>query len=358
MSDSSAQRIVVFGATGHLGQELIARLESAPFAVDELVGVVSGGSAGADFDFRGEEMEAEAEWPALRKGDLVFVCTPAAIAGEVIRAALRAQAPCIDCSGSMASQPEVFVPARFRGEGAEGAAGSGDDEIKQAAAMPLASLPSAAVLAWRPIIDALLNGPGLSRVVATRLCGASALGRDGLVALSEESIALFNQSAVPDPGPAGQAVAFDVVPGGLDEGVVEAHAARVFGSALRLAVTSVQIPTFVGEGAVLNLELASPLEEAPLRALLDGAEGLDWGDEGPGSRGLVAIESGEEGAAEGPFGPTLRDGSGQDDVIVGRLAPDASLAAGLGWRLWLSYDPARLMAEYAVGLAGLRLAGS
>ncbi len=41
---------------------------------------------------------------------------------------------------------------------------------------------------------------------------------------------------------------------------------------------------------------------------------------------------------------------------MGRIRPDASLPAGTGWLLWLSYDPPRLAATHAIGLASLRFA--
>lgn len=338
MSEAQPQRVVVFGAAGHLGQQVVARLEDLAWSGFELVGVVSEGSSSLEFEFRGEMLDVVTSAPALRQADLVFVCTPAPIAVEIVRSALQAQATCIDCSGVMAEHAEVpmpVLPEDFSGE---------PSEIAQA---PLLAQPSATTLAWAPLIEALSKEPGVVRVVATVLRSASAHGRRGLVALSEESIALFNQSEAPDSGPAGQGVAFDVIPEHSGESRTAAELERVFASKVAVDVMGVQVPTFVGEGASIAIELAAPLEEAEMLKRLEGIEGLRVVAEGLGTRGLAAIEAG----AREPTGPTLRDSAGAGEALVGGLRPDATLPAGIGWRLWLSYDPLRVAADHAARLA-------
>ena len=49
-----------------------------------------------------------------------------------------------------------------------------------------------------------------------------------------------------------------------------------------------------------------------------------------------------------PMGPTLRDVTGSDEILIGRIQPDASLPVGEGWRLWVAYDPLRLAADQAL----------
>ncbi|MBW2424790.1 MAG: hypothetical protein JRG86_11100 [Deltaproteobacteria bacterium] len=347
MGESRPLRIVVFGATGHLGQQLLRALEESDWPIAELVGVGSEESAGAELEFRGEPLDVASEWPPLKGRDLVFVCTPSEVALEIVREALRAEVPCIDCSGALAAQAEVPMPVRaaeLEGEGVEGGAAL--------ASAPLLEVASPTALAWVPILEALSRAAGVERLVATVLCSAAAWGRRGLVSLSEETIALFNQAASPDTGPAGQTVAFDVIPGGgIDEARVEADLERLFDGALRVSLTSAQVPTFVGEGSALSLELASPIEQAALESLLEAVPGVTLVAQGIGSRGLAAVE---EGVPE-PAGPTLRDSVGSGGILVGRLRPDPSLPAGLGWRLWASFDPLALTSEHALRLGALRL---
>jgi aspartate-semialdehyde dehydrogenase len=123
------------------------------------------------------------------------------------------------------------------------------------------------------------------------------------------------------------------------------------GESLRIGVASLQVPTFVGEGASLALELTGPMDGDAVEARLNAMDGVLVTRDGFGSRGLAAIE---EDSAE-PVGPTMRDAIGSDEILVGRIEADGSLPAGEGWRLWMAFDPLRLVADQALRLAGRRL---
>lgn len=346
----SPRRLVVFGVTGQLGQELLERLDESDWPISELAGIASTDSIGESFEFRGEDLNVLAESPPLKGWDLVFICTRGVSVLEIVRECLRAEVACIDMTGALSSRTEVPMPISLPAIGGKAGASSGvDDPI---AAAPFISVPCATTLAWGAVLEAIGSAANVSRVVGTVLSSAAAHGRNGLVALSEESMALFNQSDPPPPGPAGQAVAFDVVPGGgIDCDRLTSELARVFGDGLRVGVASVQVPTFVGEGASLVVELASPLERAALEALLEAQVGLSLVAAGPGSRGLEVVGEEESGLA----GPTLRDTTGVDEVLVGRIEPDPSLSAGHGWRLWIACDPLRVVSGQAIRIAARRL---
>jgi aspartate-semialdehyde dehydrogenase len=343
MSKIQTKRLVVFGATGNLGQQLIEKLAESRWPIGEMIGVASSNSAGSEFEFRGEMLDVTSEWPTLKGRDFVFVCTPRAEALEVVREALRAEVPCIDCSGALANQ-EVAMPAPISmSQSATDA--DAEASIKTA---PLLGVPAGTTLAWAPVLEAL----SVSRVVGTVLCSSSALGQKGVAALSGESIALFNQSGVPDAGPAGQSVAFDVVPGGgIDSERVREELRRLFGSSLSVALTSVQVPTFVGEGSSLSLTLSAPLAREAVEARLAAIDGVTLVQDGFGSRGLASVDE----VVEAPIGPTLRDAIGVDEILIGRIEADVSQPAGEGWRLWLAYDPLRLTSDQVLNLARRRL---
>ena len=344
MSEGQAapRRLVVFGVTGQLGQELVERLDESGWPIAELVGVASGDSVGTTFSFRGDDLDVQGEWPVLKGRDLVFLCTRGAPALEIVRECLRAEVACLDLTGALSGQGEVPMPF---GVGEALAA----DEIASA---PLLASPSGTALTWAAVLGALQGAGHVERVVGTVLSSASALGRAGLVALSEESIALFNQSTAPEPGPAGQTVAFDVVPAaGVEVDRVRQELGRAFGADLAVDLAALQIPAFVGEGSVVTVEFEGPVTREEIEAKLEASSVLTRVSEGFGSRGLEAVD--DTGLA--PSGPTLRDAAGSEGVLVGSLEPDRSFAEGRGWRLWIVSDPLRVVAEQAVRLAGRRL---
>ena len=317
-SKSTGYRIVVVGVTGQLGRELVEQLDASGWPIAELVGVASPASLGRDFEFRGEELDVVAELPVLKGRDLVIVCVPKGPALEIVRAALLAEVPCIDCSGALIGQPAVPL-AHPAAKGLDSA--------------PLLAVAANTTLAWRPVLEALKEAAGLARVSGIVLSSAGAWGRDGVASLSDESIALFNQSEAVEFGPAGRPIAFDVVLGGaLDLKRIRAELLRELGEGLRLGISSVQVPTFVGEGAVLSVELERPLSRDQVAGILSER------------RELVSSDA-----------PSLRDALGGPAILLGPVETDPSGPAGLAYRLWLTSDPLRIVADAALAAAGRRL---
>ena len=340
-ASGTPRRVVIFGVTGQVGQELVEQLDDSEWPIGELIGVASSNSAGQDFEFRNLDVDVLGEWPKLAGNDLVFICTGGVTALEIVRECLRAEIPCIDLSGALSAQAEVPLPFVPEGNGTE---------ALQVA--PLLATPSATALAWSRVLSAVEPLGSIKRVSGIVLSSAAAHGRKGMMALSEESVALFNQAESPTAGPAGQSIAFDVIPGGvLNPERVRKELAGVLGEKCALNVVTVQVPAFVGEGAALSIEFAEPVEAEGLVACLESGKGIQFVSEGIGSRGLAAVEA----ELPEPAGPTMRDAAGQGEVLVGRLAADPSLPDGYGWQLFLTCDPLRITADHALRIAGVRL---
>jgi aspartate-semialdehyde dehydrogenase len=327
---SRGLRVVLAGATGALGREVRAALESSALPIAKLIPVATEGSIGEEIEFRGEELFVETELPALRGIDLVVLCTPASVSLELIREALRAGVPCIDCSGALGASREVPLVMSDRSGAAELTA-------------PVLGTPSGVALAWARALGALSERAGIERVVGTVMQPAAHAGRRGIEILSAETIALLSQTEAPVsdvfPGP----VAFDCLtatgddtPGGGTpfETRVRDELRRLLGDGLEVAVTSVQVPTFVGEGSTLAVQTARPLSVEAAAEVLSKAAGVElWGA--------------EEGA------PSTRETAGRDQVLVGRLRRDPSHERGL--LLWLASDGLRLVAAEVTRLAETRL---
>jgi aspartate-semialdehyde dehydrogenase len=92
------------------------------------------------------------------------------------------------------------------------------------------------------------------------------------------------------------------------------------------------VPTFVGEGTALVLELERPLGREAVEQVLSQREELTLGDE-----------------------PSLRDALGVPAILVGRVEADPSGPKDLAYRLWLATDPLRLVADAAMRAAARRL---
>jgi aspartate-semialdehyde dehydrogenase len=320
-------RVAIVGASGALGGEVLAALDETRLPIDALVPIATERSLGNDVEFRGESIPIETELAKLRGVDLAFLCAPPAATLEAVRAALRAEVPAIDCSGALAANPDVPLVSEL------GVATS------PALDVPLVALPTGAALACARVLAPLGRALGLRRVIATLLESASGAGRAGVLALSEETIALLSQQESPDPAALGHPVAFDVLPwiGEIDDAGVSAaeHAlaavlARALGPEVGIALTALRIPVFCGEGISLAAEFAEDVSLARIIELLAKVDGLDLG--------LPA--------------PTTRAAAGSDDVFVGRVRRDPSCERGA--LLWLAADGLALTATHAVRVAEAR----
>jgi aspartate-semialdehyde dehydrogenase len=322
-------RIGVVGATGALGGEVLAVLAGSGIPVAEIVPMASERSLGSDVELHDEVYAVEAGLAKLRGLDVVILCAPAATSLEAVREALRASVPCLDASGTLAASPEVALPvAAFGGTWSADA--------------PLVVAPPGAALALALVLRPLAQAAGITRISATLFEGASAAGRSGIDALYQESLALFNQQELPEPGAFARPVAFDCVPvvgeldasGGSDhEHAVARSLARLLGSPVKIGVTAVQVPTFSGLGAALGFETERALDPKEAARVLASAPGVEaW--------------------LENPRDATTRAAAGRAAVLVARLRSDPVADRALA--LWIAADPLRLAAANAIGLVRTR----
>ena len=326
------------GAAGSLGHELLSVLEEERFLVADLTLFAGDHSLCEELSFHGESIAVASEPPPLRGLDLIILCTPAAASLELIRSALRAEVPCLDCSGVLADSSEVPLVVADLGA---------HDRVCGA---PLIGAPEGTALSWSPVLSALQREAGLSRVFGTVMQSASAAGRAGVKALSRETIALLNQAPMPESEVFEAPVAFDCVPltqrsggAGDDAEAEEAPSqpsvalARLLGPGVRVAAIRVQVPTFGGEASALAVETERPLGPEQAARVLEEAPGVELWSEGSG--------------------PSTRDAVGSDVVLVGRVCADSSQAeGGCGLLLWLAADPIRLAACNAAKLVRARFA--
>jgi aspartate-semialdehyde dehydrogenase len=321
-------RVAIVGATGSLGSELLAVLDESELAVTALIPIATERSFGTEVEFRGGVFPVETELAALRGADFAFLCAPAAVSLEAARALLRARVGAIDCSGALATSPEVPLVVEL------GIAGTPPLEA------PILAVPPGLSLACARVLAPLARDCGVQGVVATLLLSASAsgAGRANIEALAEETIALLSQQELPDPPALGHPVAFDVLPwvGEVDAEGVTAHERTfkaVLGRALGdapITATSLRIPAFCGDGASLAIEVRDPTTAAGVRDLLGKVPGLVVAD----------------------VGPTTRAIAGSDLVQVGRVRVDASRSDLV--LAWIAADSVRVTAAHAVRVAEAR----
>lgn len=322
-------RIAVAGAGGTLGRELLDALGEAALPIAELIPFGTDASLGHDVDFAGMSLPVASEAPVLRGLDALVLCTPIAPAAELARDALRAEVACLDASGAFLDTPEVVL----------GLAGLVPDAALLAA--PLLSAPPGSPLAWGRLVHAAAGDEPLVGVDATLLASAGDLGRDGIQALSDQTVALLNQTGREDQVEREEllGLAFDCRPVDTPDrtaALLGTVLARLRGGVVPTHATRVRVPTFVGEGAVLRLGFDRMPDVEAMRKRLEAAPGIDLWTHGEA--------------------PTTRNTAGQDDVLTSPPALDPGAQEDrASVSLWATADPVRVAARNLVDLLRARL---
>jgi aspartate-semialdehyde dehydrogenase len=332
-SDDRGFRIALAGATGTLGQEVLAVLGDRRFPISDLKAFATERSIAEEIDYCGETYPVASECPPLRGLDLLVVCTPRGPALDLVRESLRAGVPLIDCTGVLAGAEEVPIyvadlcsPKTIRD-------------------VPAVASPAGVALSWSHVLAAVEGAAGIERVVGTTLYSATRVGRAGIEALSEETVKLLNQQSLPHSEVFPARVAFDCFPlpgeGEPDsdrsaplEFEVANDLRRIISKDLQVAATAVQVPTFAGEGSSLAIQTEKPLSVAYAREVFEKAPGLEIWDED-----------------DAPL--STRDTAGRDVALVTRVRPNPSCENGI--LLWLAADTLRLAAVNAAKIAETRL---
>lgn len=268
-------KIVVVGATGNVGREMLNVLVEREFPYDEIAAVASSRSQGSEveigdsgkmlkvqnienFDFAGWDMALFAAGSAATKE----YAPKAAAAGCVV----------IDNSSLYRMDPDVpLIVPEVNPEAISGYT------KRNIIANPNCSTAQM-VVALKPLHDAAT----IKRVVVSTYQSVSGAGKGGMDELFEQSRAIF----VGDPKENHvftKQIAFNVIPHidvFLDDGstkeewkmVVETK--KILDSKIKVTATCVRVPVFVGHSESINIEFEKELSASDAQKILRDAPGI------------------------------------------------------------------------------------
>jgi aspartate-semialdehyde dehydrogenase len=324
-------RVGVVGATGVVGREMLRVLEERAFPVDELRVYASARSEGRKLEFAGREVTCETLCTDGFDGlDLVIVDVDDPIAAEWAPVAAAAGAEVVDNSAAFRMDPDVpLVVTEIN---------PGDlDHMPKG----IASCPNCTTAVPLIAIAPLHRAAGLERMVVSTYQSVSGAGQAGLRELDEQwtkgdgrSDVLRRAGAIDGAVAPGEVwdrpIAGNVIPlagsirdrGYTSEEWKMLHESRkiLHAGDLRVTVTCVRVPVYVGHAVSANLRFARPMTNAEAVELLAGAPGVQLVHGGDGH-------------------PTPLESAGIDPVLVGRVREDPSEPGSLN--LWVAGDNLR-----------------
>jgi len=320
LKKKSGYVVAVVGATGAVGAEMIEVLEERKFPVTRLVPLASARSAGGTVTFEGNEVPIEVLTKDSFAGvDIALFSAGADLSREFAPIAVKAGAVVIDNSAAWRMTPEVpLVVPEVNAHDIQ--------RHKGIIANPNCSTIQM-VVALKPLHDKAR----IKRIVVTTFQSVSGTGKDAMDELMAECQDLLSfKSASPKVYP--YQIAFNCLPqiddflpsGYTKEEMKMVHETRkIMGDqSIHVTATTVRVPVYVGHSEAVNIETERKLSADEARAILSTAPGVRLYDD-PAHK----------------IYPMPLEVAGKDEVYVGRVREDESIANGLN--LWVVADNLR-----------------
>jgi aspartate-semialdehyde dehydrogenase len=316
-------RVVVAGATGNVGREMVNILAERQFPADEIAVLASSRSQGDQIEYgdTGRMLKVQniehfdpAGW------DMALF----AIGSEATKvyAPKFAAAGCTVIDNSSLYRMDPDVPLIVPEVNADAIDGYTKRNI---IANPNCSTAQM-VVALKPLHDAA----GIKRVVVSTYQSVSGAGKVGMDELFEQSRNIFVGDPA-EPKKFSKQIAFNVIPhidSFLDDGstkeewkmVVETK--KILDPKIKLTATCVRVPVFVGHSEAINIEFEREISAEEARDILRE------------SPGIMLIDKQEDGGYTTPI-----EAAGDDATYISRVREDPTIENGLN--IWCVSDNLR-----------------
>lgn len=315
-------KVAVVGATGVVGEAMLALLAERGFPVGELVALASERSAGGTIDFGDDEVVIRDLAGFDPAGvDIALFAAGGAVSKEFAPRFAAAGAVVVDNSSAFRLDDDVpLVVAEVNPEA-----------VKQRPRGIIAN-PNCSTMQMLVALAPIHRSVGIERINVATYQSVSGAGRGALEELGRQTAALLGfQEADPQRFPV--QIAFNLIPHideFLDNGYTREEmklvweTRKILGDAsIQVNATAVRVPVFYGHSEALHIETRGHISAADARALLEAAPGVVVVDE----------------RAAGGYPTPVTHASGRDGVFVGRIREDISHPRGLD--LWVVSDNIR-----------------
>jgi aspartate-semialdehyde dehydrogenase len=314
-------RVAVVGATGNVGREMLNILEELQFPVDEIHAIASRKSIGVDVGWKDGVIACkDIEQFDFSRVDLALMSVSGAFSKEWAPKIGRAGALVIDNSSAWRMDPDVplIVPE------------VNPDDIELARRKNIIANPNCStaqlVVALKPLHDAAT----IRRVVVATYQSVSGSGKAAMDELWDQTKEVYVLGPT-EPKVYPKQIAFNVIPfanNWMDDGYTdEEHKMRnethkMLDPTIKLTVTCVRVPVFVGHSEAVHLEFDRPLEADEAREILREAPGV------------VVVDKHDRTGYMTP-----KEAQGEFSVFVSRIRKDPTVKHGLA--LWVVADNLR-----------------
>ncbi len=320
---SKVYNVAVVGATGAVGEAMLAILEERNFPVGEVYALASSNSVGKRIPFKGGLLRVEDLATFDFSKAQIGLFSPGASISEKY-APIAAAAGCVVIDNTSQFRYDNDIPLVVPEVNPE--------KVAEYVNRGIIANPNCSTIqmlvALKPIYDAV----GITRINVCTYQAVSGTGKEAIEELGKQTLNLLNLQPVSAKVYPKQ-IAFNVLPQidvFMDNGYTKEEMKMVWETQKILGdenvlvnATAVRVPVFYGHSEAVHIETQDKISAAQVRALLKKAPGVTLVDE----------------RVDGGYPTAVTDSSGNDDVFVGRIREDISHPKGID--LWVVGDNVR-----------------
>ncbi len=315
-------KVVVVGATGNVGHEMLNILAERQFPVDEIAALASRKSLGTEVTFGEQTLKTQdlAQFD-FTGWDIALFAVGSAATKEYAPVAAAAGCVVIDNSSLYRYDPDIpLVVPEVNPQAVERYTN------KNIIANPNCSTAQM-VVALKPLHDRAK----IKRVVVSTYQSVSGAGKAGMDELWEQTKAVYNPVNEVPPSTFTKQIAFNVIPHidvFMEDGTTKeewkmiAETKKIIDPSIKVTATCVRVPVFVGHSESVNIEFEEFLDEDEARDILREAPGI------------MVVDKRENGGYTTPV-----ESVGDFATYISRIRQDSTIENGLN--LWCVSDNLR-----------------
>lgn len=315
-------RVVIAGATGNVGREMLNILSERHFPVDEIAVLASRKSLGTEVSFGEKTLKTkDLDTFDFTGWDIALFAVGSEATRKYAPGAAKAGCVVIDNSSLYRYDPDVpLIVPEVNADAIEGYA------KKNIIANPNCSTAQM-VVALKPLHDRAT----IKRVVVSTYQSVSGAGKEGADELWDQTKSIYNPTDDKPPRKFQKQIAFNVIPqidvfmedgSTKEEWKMMVETKKIVDPSIKVTATCVRVPVFVGHSEAINIEFEDHLDEDEAREILREAPGV------------MVIDKREDGGYVSPV-----ECVGDFATFISRIRQDSTIDNGLN--LWCVSDNLR-----------------
>lgn len=315
-------KVVVAGATGNVGREMLNILAERQFPVDEIAALASRRSQGTEVSFGDKTLKIkDIEQFDFTGWDIALFAIGSDATKKYAPIAAAAGCVVIDNSSLYRYDPDIpLIVPEVNPDAVEGY------KNKNIIANPNCSTAQM-VVALKPLHDRAR----IKRVVVSTYQSVSGAGKDGMDELWDQTKGMYVPGQEVEPKKFQKQIAFNVIPQidvFMEDGTTKeewkmvAETKKIVDPSIKVTATCVRVPVFVGHSEAINIEFEDFLDEDEARDILREAPGI------------MVVDKREPGGYITPV-----ESAGDYATFISRIRQDSTIENGLN--LWCVSDNLR-----------------